>query len=335
TAVPTAPATPHATPNPTAAPTELPTPAPQPDVCSSGGTPVIRENGKHVRLEYATVLSLEGDVLLVEVGRTVTVLRLTALTVVTGNLSAATLVRAEGHREVDGRVTADLAEVLRPDSAAFGSRLRFSAARPGGSGRKHLPRPGEKRPPKEKQRRSDGAALGGLAALVEGVGDAVGADFAGDSDVHRAWGLALDLVVAGDAGDADAVVGVEVAAGGGGHGAGDFSADDAVLLDDVGADAQAHLHLCGVGDVPALVVLGSARHVGNRRGEKSRGAGLHGCQSEAAGVKHVAHDALERVVVGAPDNRAENAAGLLLDGGDEDPGRFLGVRLGGEADVDS
>lgn len=117
TAVPTAPATPQATPNPTAAPTELPTPTPQPDVCSSGGTPVIRENGKHVRLEYATVLSLEGDVLLVEVGGTVTVLRLTALTVVTGNLSAATLVRAEGHREVDGSVTADLVEVLCPDSA--------------------------------------------------------------------------------------------------------------------------------------------------------------------------------------------------------------------------
>jgi hypothetical protein len=87
-------------------------------VCSAGnGTPVIRENGKHVRLEYASVLSLEGDVLLVDVAGTVTVLHLTPLTVVAGNLSAATLVRAEGHREGDGSVTAELVEVLCPDWA--------------------------------------------------------------------------------------------------------------------------------------------------------------------------------------------------------------------------
>jgi len=70
-----------------------------------------------VRLEYASVLSYEGDVLLVDVGGTVAVLRITSLTVVTGNASAATLVRAEGHREGDGSVTADLVEVLCPDSA--------------------------------------------------------------------------------------------------------------------------------------------------------------------------------------------------------------------------
>ena len=118
TAVSTPPATPPVTPNPTPEPTAPPpTPTPQPDVCSSGGTPVIRENGKHVRLEYASVLSLEGDVLLVDVAGTVTVLRITPLTVVVGNLSAATLVRAEGHREADTSVTAELVEVLCPDSA--------------------------------------------------------------------------------------------------------------------------------------------------------------------------------------------------------------------------
>lgn len=119
TAVPTPQPEPNGTPNPTPAPSAPPdTPTPQPDVCSAGnGTPVIRENGKHVRLEYASVLSLEGDVLLVDVAGTVTVLHLTPLTVVAGNLSAATLVRAEGHREGDGSVTAELVEVLCPDWA--------------------------------------------------------------------------------------------------------------------------------------------------------------------------------------------------------------------------
>ena len=117
-AVPTIAATPHptleATPEPTAPP---PTPTPQPDACSIGGTPAIRQNGHHVRIEYATVLSMGGDVLLVDAGGTVALLRLTASTAVTGNLGAATVVRAEGHREGDGSVTAEVIEVLCPDSA--------------------------------------------------------------------------------------------------------------------------------------------------------------------------------------------------------------------------
>jgi hypothetical protein len=118
TAVPTPQPAPNVTPDPTPAPSDTPaTPTPQPEVCSIGGTPSIRETGKHVRLEFASVLSLDGDVLSVDVAGTVTVLHLTPLTVVTGNLSAATLVRAEGHREVDGTVTADLVDVLCPDSA--------------------------------------------------------------------------------------------------------------------------------------------------------------------------------------------------------------------------
>ena len=63
------------------------------------------------------MLSYEGEVLLVDAGGTVAVILITSSTVVTGNLSAATLVRAEGHREGDGSVTADLVEVLCPDSA--------------------------------------------------------------------------------------------------------------------------------------------------------------------------------------------------------------------------
>ena len=118
-AAPTPQATPQPTPEPTLAVTPPPaTPTPAPDGCSAGnGTPVIRENGRHVRLEYASVLSYDGDVLLVDVGGTVAVLRITSSTAVTGNVSAATLVRAEGHREGDGSVTADLVEVLCPDSA--------------------------------------------------------------------------------------------------------------------------------------------------------------------------------------------------------------------------
>jgi hypothetical protein len=112
------PATPPPTANPTPAPTAPPeTPTPQPDVCSTGGTPSIRETGKHVRLEYATVLSLLGEVLLVDVSGTVTGLVTTPSTVVTGNLGAATLVQAEGHREGDGSVTAEVITVLCPDSA--------------------------------------------------------------------------------------------------------------------------------------------------------------------------------------------------------------------------
>ena len=114
TAEPTAPATPNPTPEPTAPPA---TATPPPDVCSIGGTPAIRENGRHVRLEFGSVLSFAEGVLLVDVAGTVTVLRITPLTVVVGNLSAATLVRAEGHREGDTSVTAELVEVLCPDSA--------------------------------------------------------------------------------------------------------------------------------------------------------------------------------------------------------------------------
>ena len=63
------------------------------------------------------MLSYEGEVLLVDAGGTVAVILITSSTVVTGNLSAATLVRAEGHREGSGGVTADLVEVLCPDWA--------------------------------------------------------------------------------------------------------------------------------------------------------------------------------------------------------------------------
>ena len=70
-----------------------------------------------MRIEYGSVLSLEEDVLVVDAGGTLTVVRITSLTVVAGDLSAATLVRAEGHREGDGSVTAALVEVLCPDSA--------------------------------------------------------------------------------------------------------------------------------------------------------------------------------------------------------------------------
>jgi hypothetical protein len=70
-----------------------------------------------VRLENGTVLSLLGDVLFVDVSGTVTGLILTPSTVVTGNLGAATLVSAEGHREGDGSVTAEVVTVLCPDSA--------------------------------------------------------------------------------------------------------------------------------------------------------------------------------------------------------------------------
>ena len=118
TAVPTPQVPPDVIPSPTPEPTAPPiTPTPQPEVCSTGGTPAIRESGHHVRLEYASVISIGGDVLLLDVGGTVTVLHLTALTTVTGNLSAATLVRAEGRRESDGSVTAELVEVLCPDWA--------------------------------------------------------------------------------------------------------------------------------------------------------------------------------------------------------------------------
>jgi len=70
-----------------------------------------------VRLEFASVIALQGDILLVDVAGTVTALRITALTSVTGDLGRATLVRAEGHREGDRSVTAEVIEVLCPDSA--------------------------------------------------------------------------------------------------------------------------------------------------------------------------------------------------------------------------
>jgi hypothetical protein len=118
TATPTPQATLDPTPNPTPAPTAPPvTPAPEPGACSATGAPSIRETGHHVRLEYASVITFQGDILLVDVAGTVTALRITSLTLVTGDLARATLVRAEGHRESDRSVTAELVTVLCPDSA--------------------------------------------------------------------------------------------------------------------------------------------------------------------------------------------------------------------------
>jgi hypothetical protein len=80
------------------------------------GTPVLRLNGKHVRIEYGSVVSL-GAFLVVEVGGTIEVFQLTELTEVLGTLSAATLVHAWGRRADDGTVIADHVEVLCPDWA--------------------------------------------------------------------------------------------------------------------------------------------------------------------------------------------------------------------------
>jgi len=114
---PATPPTPQPLPIATLAPTPGPTPTPQPEPCSAGGgTPVLRQNGKHVRIEYGTVVSL-GGVLVVEVAGTIEVLQVTGSTEVLGNLSAATLVHAEGRRASDGTVIAERLEVLCPDRA--------------------------------------------------------------------------------------------------------------------------------------------------------------------------------------------------------------------------
>lgn len=114
---PTTAPTPRATPIATPAPTPGPTPAPQPDACSAGGTPVLRQTGKHVRIEYGSVASFQGGVLVVNVAGAIEALQVTASTEVLGNLSAATLVHAQGRRAGDGTVTAERVEVLCPDWA--------------------------------------------------------------------------------------------------------------------------------------------------------------------------------------------------------------------------
>jgi hypothetical protein len=116
TAVPTAPATPVVTPVPTPVPT--PPLTPQPEPCSlGGGTPLVEQNGKHVRIEYGSVVSFQVGVLVVDAAGTSAVLRIGGLTEVVGDLGAATLVQAEGRRLSDGTVDAERVEVLCPDGA--------------------------------------------------------------------------------------------------------------------------------------------------------------------------------------------------------------------------
>jgi hypothetical protein len=70
-----------------------------------------------VRIEYGTVVAFFEGVLILDVGGTSAVLSVTISTEILGNLDAATLVRAEGIRASDGSVSAELVEVLCPDSA--------------------------------------------------------------------------------------------------------------------------------------------------------------------------------------------------------------------------
>jgi len=119
TAAPTPRATPQPTPEPTLAVTPPPaTPTPAPNGCSAGiGTPVIRENRRHVRIEYGTVISFADGIFVLDVAGTIETLHLTPFTEVLGDLGAATLVHADGHRADYGSVIAERVEVVCPDSA--------------------------------------------------------------------------------------------------------------------------------------------------------------------------------------------------------------------------
>ncbi len=118
-----------------------------------------------------------------------------------------------------------------------------------------------------------------------------------DGDVDGAGGFAFDRGGAGDAGDADAVVGAEGFAGGAGHVGGDFGGDDAVGLDEGRVDAEGDLHFGGVGDVAADVVVAGAVDVGDGGGEEAAGAAFHGGELEAAVAEDPTDDAFEGFVV--------------------------------------
>src|SRR5690606_18984774 len=73
-------------------------------------------------------------------------------------------------------------------------------------------------PAEQRERLQYGAALRGLTALVVPRVAVLDAVRVGERNVHRAGRLALDLIAAGDTGDADADVRIEGVAGRSGHG---------------------------------------------------------------------------------------------------------------------
>ena len=85
--------------------------------------------------------------------------------------------------------------------------------------------------------------------------------------------------------------------------------------DDRRVDAHHLLDLGGVGDDAAAEVAAAARDVGDRVGEQAAGAGLHRRERQAALGQHLADDALEGVVVGAPDGGAEDATRISASTG--------------------
>ena len=70
-----------------------------------------------MRIEYGTVISFADGIFVLDVAGTIETLHLTPFTEVLGDLGAATLVHADGHRADYGSVIAERVEVVCPDSA--------------------------------------------------------------------------------------------------------------------------------------------------------------------------------------------------------------------------
>src|SRR5690606_33862091 len=111
-----------------------------------------------------------------------------------------------------------------------------------------------------------------VEARADARGEAAGP---GDADVHGPHRLVLLWVGAGDAGDAEAVIGPEAVPHGLGHGDRSLRRNDAVFADDVGGHASFDLRLGPIGDHSALQVVRGAGDVGEGAGEQAAGARLH------------------------------------------------------------
>lgn len=145
-------------------------------------------------------------------------------------------------------------------------------------------------------------------AVVD-FGGALGIGEADKDSAHGFfWGAAGG---SGDAGEGQGMGGLGQAEGGIGEGAGAGFADGAVLLEEIGGDAEgAFLGLVGIGDPASPEDLGSTRHVGESVGEKAAGAGFDDGQAGVLRSGQVEDDVFQALVAIAKDPGAQS----LTDG---------------------
>jgi len=179
----------------------------------------------------------------------------------------------------------------------------------------------------------DGAGFDGEA--VAGVKDFVGPGAVGGevAEEDRADGEFRGATAgAGEAGDAESVVGAEFFSRAGDHGDGGFGTDGAVLLEEAFGDfEELDFGVVGVGDHATEKGFRSAGDVGKFTGEEAAGAGFGKGEGGFAGAKFVKDDFGEGGVAKADEVLVEGSTQFVADGFELSGAEVAGA--GGNADI--